>query len=222
MIRRYPNTLKFDSIEEAVGNVRKEGAPRRYWIELSDASREFRLDKDRNMHDEEYLILSLDGVKESSELDGVMEFLGLAPDEPVTLPPHSPRTAFLAHKFDKAGNEAADKLARFLESLGFKVQSGRAYSPGPISEKVRARIESQATLFVILTPGDDNTWLTQESVIAEIKGKPLFVLKEQSTEFKPGVLADHEFIPFEDSRIETIFVPVLEGLRELGYLEFGD
>jgi len=50
---------------------------------------------------------------------------------------------------------------------------------------------------------------------------PRLISIEPPTQFKPGVLADHEFIPFQDSMIETTFVPVLEGLRELGYLDFG-
>jgi len=179
-IRRYPDTLTFDTVDEAIVNVRKYGPPRRYSIGLSGGSKSLDLRRDSNIHGEEYLLLQMDKIDAAEELNGVMEFLGLAPDEPLTLPPDSPKTAFIAHKFDKAGMEAADKLARFLELLGFAVQSGRGYSPGPISEKVRSRIENQATLFVILTPGDENTWLTQESLIAEIKGKPLFVLKEQT------------------------------------------
>jgi hypothetical protein len=221
-IRRYPDTLTFDSIEDAVANVRRDGAPRRYSIDLSGTPKALRLRRDRNIHDQEFLVLSMEGINDPSEVDNVMEFLALAPDEPLTLPPDAPRTAFVAHKFDEAGTQAADKLARFLELFGFDVETGRGYSPGPISDKVRARIESQAALFAILTPGNDNTWLTQESVIAEIRGKPLFVLKEKSAQFKPGMLADHEFIPFENSKIETTFISVLEGLRELGYLEFDD
>ncbi|HLW82345.1 MAG TPA: hypothetical protein VKS20_09920 [Candidatus Acidoferrales bacterium] len=110
-----------------------------------------------------------------------------------------------------------DKLARFLGLLGFAVITGRAYSPKSIADKVRSRMEQQAIVFVILTPGDDATWLVQESAIAKIQGKPLFLLKETSAEFKSGILADHEYIPFENGRVESCFVPILEGMREIGY-----
>ncbi len=221
-IRRYPDTLTFDSVDEAIANVRKHGPPKRYSINLttSGGSKSFSLSRDRNIHDEQYLVVGMNGVEDSAQLDGIVELFGLTPDELATFQSVPSRTAFVAHKFDRTGNEAADKLARFLELLGFAVQTGRGYAPGPISEKVLARIERQSTIFAILTPGDDNTWLTQESIVAEVQDKPLFILKERTAEFKPGILADHEFIPFENSGLEATFVPILEGLRELGYLDF--
>lgn len=221
-IDRYPDTLNFDSIDEAMTNVRMAGAPRGYTLNVYGASKSFHLTRGVNIHHQEYLSVGMRNIGEACELDGVMEFLGLVQEKVTYLAPDAPRTAFLAHKFDRSGNEAADKLARFLELLGFAVKTGRGYTPGSIAEKVRSRIESQANLFVILTPGEDNTWLIQESLIAEIKEKSLFVLKEQTAQFKPGILADREFIPFEDANIEATFIPILEGLRDLGYLDFDD
>ena len=130
------------------------------------------------------------------------------------------RKAFIAHRFDTNGTDCSDKLARFLELIGFKVVTGRAYAPKSVASKVKDRIEEQAIIFVILTPGADDIWLTQESIIGEVKGKPLIIIKEKSVEFKPGILADHEYIPFDLSNIEVGFLAILEGLRELGYLEF--
>jgi hypothetical protein len=224
-IHRYPDVLEFDSIEDACLNVRKQGIPDHFTIRLGGGGLSrprLRISRDWNIHREEFLYLDMEKIDDVSKLDAVMEFLGLESDEPSTLPPRPPRTAFLAHKFDLTGTDAADKVARFLELLGFRVVTGRAYAPGSVAAKVRNRIEEQAILFVILTPGADDTWLTQESVIASVKGKPIFVLKEQSAEFKPGILADHEYIPFELSKIETVFIRLLEGLRELGYLDFTD
>jgi len=159
----------------------------------------------------------LDGVDGITLLDELMDFLSLQPDEVSLLPPEPQRTAFVAHRFDERGEQAMDKLARFLGLLGFAVITGRAYSPKSIADKVRSRMEQQAIVFVILTPGDDATWLVQESAIAKIQGKPLFLLKETSAEFKSGILADHEYIPFENGRVESCFVPILEGMREIGY-----
>ena len=221
-ITRYPDTVEYDSIEEASRDVLAHGAPKRYRISIRSAAGEPGLDisRGKNIHDEEFLYLDMKGLKDPSPLDSVMQFLGLEPDEPTALPPHPTRTAFIAHRFDSTGSEAADKLARFLELLGFRVVTGRAYAPGSVAAKVRIRIEEQVILFVVLTGGKDDTWLVQESVIASVKGKPIFVLKEQNAQFKPGVLADHEYIPFSSLNFESVFIPVLEGLRELGYLEF--
>jgi len=47
-----------------------------------------------------------------------------------------------------------------------------------------------------------------------------YILKENSVKFEPGILADHEYIPFVLTNLESGFIAVLEGLRELGYLEF--
>ena len=125
------------------------------------------------------------------------------------------RTVFIAHRFDERGQEADSKVARFLELLGFRVVTGRGFAPTPIAEKVKGRLTSQAIVIAILTTGDDSTWLVQESLLANLGGKPLFLLKEEGTSFKPGLLADVEYIPFESHAIEKAFIPLLEGLREL-------
>lgn len=219
-LRRYPDKFTFELLEDACRDVREKGAPRFFTIHIGYFDKSLFISRDNNIYGEEFLHLELSGIDDPRKLDSLMEFLGLEPDEPATLPPGRPRTAFIAHRFDSAGDAAADKLARFLELLGFKVVTGRGYSPGSVAAKVRSRIEQQEVLFVVLTPGTDDTWLTQESVIAEIKGKPLFLVKDPNTEFKLGILADHEFIPFTAPNIESAFIAVLEGLRELGYLEF--
>jgi hypothetical protein len=100
--------------------------------------------------------------------------------------------------------------------LNFEVSTGRGFSPGSISEKVKARMERQSLVFAIMTAGDDSTWLIQESLLGSLE-KPLFLLKEKAYEFKPGLLGDHEYIPFTNLIIETTFVPILEGIRDLGF-----
>ena len=125
-VRRPPDTLEFDSIEEACENVRAQGPPNRYSISFigkaKSTSKHLSLSLLRISDDG--ADLRMRGIPTSSEIDGLMEF-------------------------------------------------------------------------------------------------PRLISIEPPTQFKPGVLADHEFIPFQDSMIETTFVPVLEGLRELGYLDFG-
>jgi hypothetical protein len=217
-LSRYPDAVQHESVQDALHDILANGSPKTYTIHLGDLS----VHRGRNIRGDRFQYLSLENVKDHSDIDSVMHLLQLEPDEPTTLPPRPARSAFIAHRFDEKGTEISGKLARFLELLEFRVVSGRAYAPGSVAEKVRTRIDEQAVLFVILTSGSDDTWLIQESIIANVKGKPIFVLKEDTATFKAGVLADHEYIPFNISSFESAFVPVLEGLRQLGYLEFSE
>ena len=63
----------------------------------------------------------------------------------------------------------------------------------------------------------EDTWLTQESVLGEVKGKAVFLIKQHGADFKSGLFGDREYIPFSGTTIETAFIPILEGLRELSY-----
>lgn len=218
---RYPDKITYDSPQDAANDFREKGTPNQYmiWVFGLLHKSEFSLCITRgcNIHGEEFLYVIVSGSESPSILDSVMLFFNLKPREPSTLPPNPPRTAFIAHRFDSTGTDAADKLARFLELLDFQVVTGRAYAPRSLREKVLARIEEQSIVFVILTPGSDDTWLIQESVLGDIKGKPLFILKETSVDFKPGILTDKEYIPFTLPHIDACFIPILEGLRDLGY-----
>ncbi len=79
-------------------------------------------------------------------------------------------------------------------------------------------MDAQAIIFAILTTGQDKTWLAQETLIADIAGKPLFLLKEKNYSHSGALLSDQEYIEFELPYIETTFVKILEGLREVGCL----
>lgn len=218
---RYPDEITYDSLQDAANDFKGKDAPNIYsiWINGTLQKNDFSLNISRgyNIHRTEFLYVIVEASDAPSVLDSVMQFFDLKPAERSTLPLIPPRTAFIAHRFDSTGTNAADKLARFLELLDFQVVTGRAYSPRTIKEKVRSRIEEQSVVFIILTPGSDDTWLTQESVLGDIKGKPLIILKETSVDFKPGILIDKEYIPFTLPHVDTSFIPILEGLRDLGY-----
>lgn len=220
-LSRYPDTIKYDSLQDATNDIKKKGTPKYYsiWLHGVLPNSEFSLAilRDRNIHGQQFLSITVSGSEAPSILDSVMQFLDLKPDEPSTLPPKPLRTAFIAHRFDSVGEQCAEKLARFLELLDFQVVTGRAYSPRSITEKLRVKIEEQSIVFVILTPGSDDTWLIQEAVLGELQGKPLVILKETSAKFKPGILNDKEYIPFTLPYISTCLIPILEGLRDLGY-----
>lgn len=240
---RLPDDVAYESLEEVARDVAREGTPDGFFIRLQGAyptivigsttevvsptptfvptfgpTFELTISRSRKGNTIE---LGMSGLSDKTQFDSVTEFLGLEPIEPVALPSPRPRTAFIGHKFDTQGSNATNKLNSFLELLGFRVVTGRPYSPRSISEKVLSRIEGQELVFVILTPGgDDDTWLNQESAIAKVDGKELIVIKDRRANFTPGILADHEYIPFTAPNIERAFLPVLEGLRDLGYLSF--
>jgi hypothetical protein len=220
----YPESQKLNSLEGVPDLVKLKGSPRTYSIDLNGGEygkkSHFSLSiwHGWNVHGEEFLTCKLNAPSPEKPLLSAMEFLGLRPESPSAPTPKSlPRTVFIAHRFDDAGQEAADKLARFLSLLGFDCQTGRGYAPGSVAEKVKARLTGQAIVVAIMTPGDDATWLTQESILGSVAGKPLIVLKESKVAFKSGLLADHEYIPFTGRHIEQTFIPLLEGLIELKY-----
>ena len=226
-ISRYPNRLRFNSWDQALADVREHGVPKRFAIELTgEVEGSGRLTMMvhqylNNADDEVYLSVSVTNVASEAIVDDVSAFLGLKPDLPGPKRIVRPRTAFIAHRFDDQGEQLADRLARLLGLLDFTVKTGRGFSPESVAEKVKSRMESQAIVFVLLTSGADPTWLTQESVLGYVAGKPVFLLLERSVQLKPGLLGDLEYIAFTAPHVDTAFVPILEGLREVGY-EFSD
>lgn len=124
-------------------------------------------------------------------------------------------SAFLAHGFNNDGTKYANELARFLALLGIRCESGRAFSPSPVSEKVNARLARHDMFVAIASPQDDYTWITQEIATAAALKKHVFILKEASVQLKTGILGDHEYIPFPKDQLSKAFIPILEGLNEL-------
>lgn len=222
-ITRYPTIVRYTEWAPVLADIRQNGEPKRFVVTFGgkwgkgNCSLIVRKAKDNNC-DKMFVCLEMSGVKNMEVVDDTLAFLGIQPDE---ASPRSQvdRTAFIAHRFDELGEQLADRLARFLSLLGFNVQTGRGFSPKSVSEKVRERLHKQSIVFAILTPGDDATWLTQESVIGYSREKPLFVLCDTNADFKPGILGDLEYIPFAAPRIEGAFIAVLEGLKELGFLK---
>jgi hypothetical protein len=124
-------------------------------------------------------------------------------------------TAFIIHGFNEDGRNCASELARFLELLGINAHSGRTFAPRSVSDKVEEGLTRYNLIFAILTPQEDTTWINQEMAAAKIIGKPLFVLKQEDTEFKPALLGDIEYISFSRDNICRTFIPILEGMKEL-------
>ena len=217
-IKRPPDAVTYDSLEEAASDVQQKGPPDDYSIFLRGTGPVG--DWMIGIYQEsQYIKILIDNTDDRAFIDSLMEFLGLKPLEISAdeQPADPARTAFIAHRFDEVGEALADRLARFLQLMGFEVLTGRGYSPESVAEKVRARIESQALVFVIFTGGEEDTWLIQESVLGEVKGKTVFLIKEQGADFKSGLFGDREYISFSGTTIETAFIPILEGLRELSY-----
>jgi hypothetical protein len=127
------------------------------------------------------------------------------------------RAVFLAHSFDERGKSYAYELIKFLTLLGFRVTTGEGYSPQGISAKVKTRLMDQEVVIALLSKQEDSTWLTQEAAGAAFSKKPLIPLVEHGVIFKSAVLGDLEYIRFSVGQISEVFVPLLEGLQELGY-----
>jgi hypothetical protein len=216
-----PDSITYDSLQDAADAVRQHGPPTSYTLQIvgKRGSKMFQLmfNRSRYLRNQEILIITGIGVEDSRSMDTLTEFLGLEAMQPLPAPTALRKTGFIAHRFDDHGTECAERVGRFLELLGFGIVTGRTYSSRPIAQKVRGRIIAQELLFVILTPGTDNTWLTQEPIIGECRDKPLFLLKQNDFDYKLGLLSDREYIPFPSDCIEATFTPILEGLRDLGY-----
>ena len=223
-ITRHPTTVRYTEWEPVLADIRQNGEPKRFVVNFRSKpnANSFSLTVRKSKYndcDEGYILLDVSGVHTMDIVDDIAAFLALQADE-VQPRRKVDRTAFIAHRFDELGEQLADRLARFLSLLGFEVQTGRGFSPKPVSAKVKERLNLQSIVFAILTPGDDATWLTQESVIGLAGDKPLFVLRDTNADFRPGILGDLEFVPFTAPKIEAAFVPILEGLKELGFLSF--
>ncbi len=219
----FPDHYTFDSVEQMLNYVRTKGNSFTYSIVIyckrGDKSISFRILRLTNIHGQEILSVHFSDVESDKELNSVMTFLGLEAENSVET--ELEKTAFIAYRFDETGENLCLKLSRFLELIGFSVKSGRAYSPKKVSQKVEENISNQSVFFVILTKGSDNTWLTQEPTLAKAREKPVFILKESDYQYNSGIFADQEFIPFQITNFEKTFIPILEGLREIGLVNQG-
>jgi hypothetical protein len=218
---KFQEHSEFSSLEEFEAYARETGMARRFELRFSGKQKEkrvgFEIDQDKEGGDDYSISVSMEAEAPREPIEAVIKLLALTTS---TVPPklqRLARTVFIAHKFDAVGTACADKVARFLELLGFRVATGRGYAPQSIAAKVRERLEKQAVVVALVTPGDDATWLVQESLLAQLAGKPLLLVRESTAPLNPGLLADHEYIPFEAPHIEQAFIPLLEGLRELSF-----
>lgn len=215
---KFPNNFKVSTIKDAI-QKRKELGEFKYYInihgELVDKTKvNFVINRFSNLHGQYLQSISLD-FDDTNLLGELIEFCRLEPEREND--PKIEKSVFIAHKFDFRGSFLSDKVARFLELLDFKVSSGREYSPESIAGKVKKRIEKQSIIFVIYSKGEDQTWLTQESVVGNLEKKK-FILKQEGVEFNSGILSDLEYIPFMGYHIEQTFIPILEGFKELKLL----
>ncbi len=148
-------------------------------------------------------------------LEAVEPILALAPIDEVPQEV-TVSSAFLAHAFDDEGTQYANEVARFLTLTNIRTHSGRAFSPESVAQKVQERLAKYDIVIAIISRQEDPTWLIQEAIAAKVFKKPLFILKEDSAEWKAGLLSDFERIPFPSGQISKTFVPILEGLAEIG------
>jgi hypothetical protein len=119
------------------------------------------------------------------------------------------RTVFVAHRFDKPGNDYANELMRFLRRLGFEVIEGEGYETRDIPAKVADRIKTQ-DIFMCIVSGGDHSWILSEAAYAKGLSKYLIILVQDDLTFNKGIIGtDYEHIPFPANRIEKVFSPLL-------------
>jgi len=143
------------------------------------------------------------------KIDAIQQALGLIPLERLI------DTTFVAHGFDDIGKAYAGEARLFFEALGIKVETGEYYEPGNVPDKVKARIENCDMFVAIVTPQDDHTWITQETMFADSKGKQPVVMVDNSVDYKAGMLGDKEYIPFTAGHLSEGFIRILQGLNKL-------
>jgi hypothetical protein len=201
-----------DKIVDADNIVLSHGQPMNVHIVLrSQGGRKVSLETRVGNH----ISLAADNKDEPPEriLDALEPVLGLQKITHVSNQP--PSSAFIAHVFDDDGQNSASELSYFLSLIGVRCQSGRGFSPGRVSDKVRGRLEAHHLFFAIVTPHQNPTWITQEISTAATLKKPLFILKHSSVELNAGILGDHEYIQFDSGMLSRTFVRILEGIKEV-------
>lgn len=186
-----------------------------YYIILHFKSQEeLQLIRQLNIQGDDLQSLTAKKIEDKVNIDEIMQVLGLVPEVPQESGLR--KKVFIAYHFDEVGQYCAEKISVFLKLLGFSVLTGRSYSPQSVKDKVKERMDRQDVVIAIHTKGGDDTWITQETVLGAAK-KPLIVLKQRDAEFKPGILSDHEYVEFDGLQIQNTFIPILEGLKELGF-----
>ena len=220
---RPPVSVTYSDWGQATLDIRTAGPPREFRLRLSGNGPLGRFyvsitwGQYRNSQ-RDYILVRTTGTPDVALRDEIVAFLSLSPDVSEKTK-KLPRTAFIAFRFDSLGEQLADRLSRYLSLLRFEVKTGRTFAPQSVGDKVHDRIVAQSLLFAIHTPGDDATWLNQETMLARSRDKQVFVLCDKGAGYKSGMLGDHEYIPFAQPAIEQTFLPIMEGLDELGFLD---
>ncbi len=148
-------------------------------------------------------------IDPDTKIDAVQEALALVPLERII------ESTFIAHGFDDVGKAYAGEARLFFESLGIRVETGEYYEPGNVPDKVKNRIEDCDMFVALVTPQDDHTWITQETMFADSNGKQPIVMVDDSVNYKAGMLGDKEYIPFPAGHLSHGFVRILQGLNKL-------
>jgi hypothetical protein len=217
----YPSEeVTSHAISEVESIIRDRGNPSRIKVRFtSQAGRTLIVDGT----DPSRVIVEINNLnKPPSEVLGMIErALQVVPLDELPVPRQA-ASVFVAHSFDQEGHHCANEVSRFLSLNGLRVYSGRVFAAKKLSEKVETHLARHDVVVAILTPTDDNTWLTQEMTAAATLKKPLFILKQDNANLKEGLLGDYAYIPFPQGQITRTFIPMLEGLAEIRGIDVTD
>jgi len=122
------------------------------------------------------------------------------------------KSIFLAHRFDKLGQETANVLTKFLYRLGFNILEGSGYESTDIPDKVIEKVQTQDIFICLITTGD-NHWILSETAYAKALNKYIILIKQDDVDFNSGIIgSDFEYLIFPVGIIEKIFTDLIYAL----------
>jgi hypothetical protein len=150
-------------------------------------------------------------------INSIARSLGLVLHAPQPEPPdRTIATAFVGVPFTGVGKKYAAELIEFLKAADIDARTASEYQPQDFREKIFRLIDASNLVFVIAIPHDNLNFIISEATYAHSKEKPLFILEQCGTDFKPGLVgSDHQRAPFSEGHVSEAFTNVLQGIQHL-------
>ncbi len=120
---------------------------------------------------------------------------------------------FLSYRFTDANELPALRIKQFLTLLDVEVLSGASYEPRQVSEKVLSKLRQPLDFIVLLLTGDGESMWTRDEIGAALhQGIALVPLVEGGMSLEPGLLADVEYVEFQNGHVGDAFLKLLEAV----------
>jgi hypothetical protein len=150
-------------------------------------------------------------------INAIVKSLGLTSHAPQPEPPlRTLATAFVGVPFIDAGKKYAAELIELLKAVDIDARTAVEYHAEDFREKIFRFIDESNLVFVIAIPHDDLNFIISEATYAQTKGRPLFILEEDGTNFKPALVgSDYERAKFSKGHLSETFTKILQGIQHL-------